>query len=64
MKWLRLFCNTVNGANASVNLYSLIETALCRMRHRAVHAERRTMPNLRCLRSPIIDFAIGTLGIV
>ena len=26
-------------------MYSLIVTALCRARHKAVYAERRTMPN-------------------
>jgi len=39
-----MFSDSVAGAQASANLYSLIETALCRMRHSAVHAERRTMP--------------------
>ena len=34
-----LFSDTVSGAKASANLYSLIETALCRMRHKAVYAE-------------------------
>ncbi len=40
-----LFADTVAGAQASANLYSLVETCLCRMRHRQVHAESRTMPN-------------------
>ena len=40
-----LFSNTANGANASAMLYSMIETALCRMRHKAVYTERKTMPN-------------------
>ena len=40
-----LFADTVGGANASANLYSLIESALCRVRHRAVYADRRTMPS-------------------
>ncbi len=30
---------------SAVIAYTLIETALCRARHRAVYAERRTMPN-------------------
>ena len=40
-----LFANTPKGALASAVIYSIIETALCRMRHRAVHAESRTMPS-------------------
>ena len=40
-----LFSNTCNGAHASAILYSLVETALCRMRHNAVYTERKTMPN-------------------
>jgi hypothetical protein len=59
-----LFCDTVAGAKSSANLYSLIMTALCRMRHSAVHAERRTMPSRRCLRFPVADIADSTLGIV
>jgi len=35
-----LFSDSVSGVKASANLYSLIETALCRTRHRPVHAER------------------------
>ncbi|MBB2984786.1 hypothetical protein FHX58_007680 [Paraburkholderia tropica] len=40
-----LFSDTVAGAQASANLYSLVETCLCRMRHRQVHADSQTMPN-------------------
>ena len=40
-----LFSNTARGATASAVLYSIIETALCRMRHNAVYVERKTMPN-------------------
>lgn len=40
-----IFSHTARGATASANLYSLVETAPCRMRHGQVHAERRTMPN-------------------
>ena len=40
-----LFSHTCNGAHASAILYSLVETALCRMRHNAVYTERKTMPN-------------------
>jgi acylphosphatase len=35
-----MFSASVKGVKASANLYSLIETALCRIRHRAVYAER------------------------
>jgi transposase len=41
-----LFSHTVKGANASAILYSIIETALCRMRHNAVYTEYKTMPNV------------------
>lgn len=40
-----LFADTSSGARASATCYSLIETALCRARHKAVYAVRRTMPN-------------------
>jgi hypothetical protein len=40
-----LFADTSRGARASATCYSLVETALCRMRHRAVYAEPRTMPH-------------------
>ena len=40
-----LFSGSPRGAHASAILYSLIETALCRIRHNAVHAEWKTMPN-------------------
>jgi transposase len=41
-----LFSQTVNGANASATLYSIIETALCRIRHKVVYTEYKTMPNV------------------
>ena len=40
-----LFADTSQGARASATCYSLVETALCRMRHSAAYAEPRTMPN-------------------
>jgi transposase len=40
-----LFSNTAKGADASAAVYSVIETALCRMRHKAVYTERETIPN-------------------
>jgi transposase len=59
-----LFANTAKGAQASAMLYSLIETALCRMRHSAVNAERRTMPSRRHHPLPLTDLAGSPLGIV
>jgi hypothetical protein len=40
-----LFAGHDDGAVNWACLASLIETALCRARHRAVYAARRTMPN-------------------
>ena len=45
-------------------IYSLIETCLCRMRHRQVHAARRTMPNRRGLAPVFPRFAADSFGIV
>jgi hypothetical protein len=35
-----LFSETANGARASAILYSVIETALCRMRYKAVYTAK------------------------
>ena len=40
-----LFVGSDKGGQRAAILYTLIETALCRMRHSAVYAARRTMPN-------------------
>jgi hypothetical protein len=40
-----LFAGHDNGAENWAIVASLIETALCRARHRQVYADRRTMPN-------------------
>jgi hypothetical protein len=40
-----LFCGSDRGGERAAVMYSLIVTALCRARHRAVYAARRTMPN-------------------
>jgi len=40
-----LFCGDEGGGESWVILSSLINTALCRARHKAVYAARRTMPN-------------------
>ena len=40
-----LFAGSDGGAESWATIASLIQTALCRARHRAVYAARRTMPN-------------------
>ena len=40
-----LFCGSDRGGRRAADMYSLIVTALCRARHKAVYAARRTMPN-------------------
>lgn len=40
-----LFAGSDRGGERAASMYSLIVTALCRARHRAVYAARRTMPN-------------------
>jgi hypothetical protein len=40
-----LFAGSDRGGQRAAVMFSLITTALCRMRHRAVYAERRTMPS-------------------
>lgn len=40
-----LFCGSDRGGDRAALMYSLIVTALCRARHRAVYAARRTMPS-------------------
>jgi len=40
-----LFAGSDRGGQRAAAMYSLIVTALCRIRHRAVYAERRTMPS-------------------
>src|SRR5260221_6382310 len=45
------FCGSDRGGERAAAIYTLIATALCRMRHRALHPRRRTMPRqwLPCL---------------
>jgi transposase len=38
------FAGSDDGGRRAAAIYTLIETALCRARHRAVYADRRTMP--------------------
>ena len=40
-----LFAGSDRGGEPAAAIYSLIVTALCRARHKAVYAARRTMPN-------------------
>jgi hypothetical protein len=40
-----LFAGSDRGGQRAAAMYSLIVTALCRARHKAVYAARRTMPN-------------------
>ena len=40
-----LFCGSDRGGRRAAAMYSLIETSLCRARHKAVYAARRTMPS-------------------
>ena len=39
------FAGSDRGGQRAAAIYTLIETALCRARHKAVYAARRTMPN-------------------
>ena len=41
-----LFAGSDSGGTRAAAMYTLIETALCRARHKAVYADRRTMPNV------------------
>ena len=40
-----LFADTPAGAASSALIYSILESALCRIRHSALYAEVKTMPN-------------------
>ena len=40
-----LFCGSDAGGQRAACLYTIVETALCRARHKAVYADRRTMPS-------------------
>ncbi len=47
-----LFCGSDRGGRRAATMYSLIMTALCRARHNAVYAGRRTMPSAVGKRGP------------
>jgi len=40
-----LFCGSLRAGQRAANIMTLIQSALCRARHKALYAERRTMPN-------------------
>ena len=40
-----LFAGSDSGGARAAAMYTLIETALCRARHKAVYADPRTMPS-------------------
>src|SRR5690349_23320356 len=52
-----LFAGSDDGGARWATLCSLIETALCRARHKAVYADIRTMPNAAVF--PIIHQDVG-----
>jgi len=51
------FAGSDTGGERAAALYTLIETALCRARHKQVYADRRTMPNASCDRGNMKRFA-------
>jgi transposase len=54
-----LFAGSDRGGERAAFMYTLIVTALCRMRHRAVYAEHRTMPR-RCSRGKLsVEFTVA-----
>src|SRR5271157_5182051 len=59
-----LFAGSDEGAENWACLASLIETALCRARHSAVYAERRTMPSQFLRRHAHREFRSDPFGIV
>jgi transposase len=52
-----LFAGSKAGGDRAAAIYSVIETALCRARHNAVYAERRTMPSGRIFANVYRDLA-------
>ena len=59
-----LFCGSDRGGERAAAMYSLIVTALCRARHSAVYAERRTMPSWLHQVDGCRWFACTSFGIV
>jgi transposase len=58
-----LFAGSDRGGMRAAAMYSLIVTALCRARHKAVYAARRTMPN-RSVRRPWKHAANSTSAVI
>jgi transposase len=54
-----LFAGSDSGGARAAAMYTLIETALCRARHNAVYAERRTMPNMAVFPSIYPDLYVA-----
>jgi len=52
-----LFAGADSGGTRAAAMYTLIETALCRARHKAVYADPRTMPSGAVF--PIIHRDVG-----
>jgi transposase len=40
-----IFAGSERGAERAAVMYTLIQTCLCRARHKQVYADRRTMPS-------------------
>ena len=56
-----LFLGSEAGGDRAAILYTVLESALCRARHKAVYAERRTMPSGAVIHSIINDLrALGS----
>ena len=55
-----LFCGSDRGGQRAAIMYGLITTALCRMRHKQVYAERQTMPKRRLLGA--VGMMLGAVG--
>ena len=53
-----LFAGSDRGAENAATIMTLIETALCRARHKAVYAEGRTMPSGSVFGSARLDLSV------
>ena len=58
-----LFAGSQRGGERAAIMYTLIQTALCRARHNAVYAARRTMPNGMGGPSLSSEFVDGPWGV-
>jgi transposase len=57
------FAGSDEGGRRAAAIYTLIATALCRARHKAVYAARRTMPNGSATMRYLGEFAGRRAGI-